>query len=86
MESAQVTMVRLFGSPSAIDHCSFALNLVPTAQSATILTLLHVGYAMKDSSPAYLLSCVVEGMSWRANLRQAALLQTLFHALTTELT
>jgi hypothetical protein len=33
---------------------------------------------MRDFSPAYLLSCVVEVMSWKAPLRERALLQTTF--------
>src|SRR6266436_8604373 len=46
---------------------------------------MWLGYAMKDSSPAYLPSCVVEVMSWTANLREVASPQTVFHGLTTEL-
>jgi hypothetical protein len=43
--------------------------------------LLHIcglGFAMRDFSPAYLLSCVVEVMSWKAPLRERAFLQTTF--------
>src|SRR4029077_16452513 len=46
---------------------------------------MWLGYAMKDSSPAYLPSRVVEVMSWTANSREVASPQTVFHGLITEL-
>src|SRR6478736_4247307 len=56
-----------------------------SAIQARPVARMRLGYAMKDSSPAYLPSCVVEVMSWTANLREVASPQTVFHGLTTEL-